>query len=68
MAISDARLEEFITIHERIYDRRLSAEEAVAIATRLVTFCRLVMRPLSPGPGPTEQRPQDLPDVCQPGE
>jgi hypothetical protein len=55
MAISEARLDEFIAIYERRYGRRLPAEEALPIATRLVAFFRLLMRPLPAGRGPAEQ-------------
>lgn len=54
MAISQARLEEFISIWEHIYGERLPAEEARLIATQLVRFYRLIMRP--PPEEPTPQR------------
>jgi hypothetical protein len=50
MAISDTRLEEFIAIYETLRGVRLPPDEARPIAERLMTYCRLLMRPPSPPP------------------
>ncbi len=59
MAISQARLEEFIAIYEQVYGDRLSSEDARPIATRLVTVYRLIMQP-PPGADASPRAQTDL--------
>lgn len=42
MALTDARLDEFIVLYEEIYGERLSPEKAGPIAERVVTTYRLI--------------------------
>lgn len=55
MTMSDQRLEEFIALWEQAYGEQLTAGEARPIATLLVQFYRLIMRPLPTEPAPPSQ-------------
>lgn len=59
MAISDKRLDDFIEIYEKVFEQRLSREEALPIATRLVTIYRLITQPLPPEATPPFESPPD---------
>lgn len=53
--LSDARVEEFIALWEQAFGGRLSTADARTIAARLVSFYRLIMRPLPEAPLPPHQ-------------
>ena len=52
MVLSDASLDEFIAIYAEEYGEQLSREEARPIATRLLTFIRLISNDPPPDDDP----------------
>ncbi|MEK7538469.1 MAG: hypothetical protein AAB552_01370 [Patescibacteria group bacterium] len=48
MQFTEEAINEFIEIYERNFDERISREDAVLMARRLVNMYRLFLRPLPP--------------------
>lgn len=46
MLVTDERIDDFIDIWARVFVERISREEAHRIATRLVNYYRLIVRPV----------------------